>query len=258
MDTPEAVTSASVDLTLVVPALNEEHNIEKTILSVFHALSSCKGKIAEVLVVDDGSTDRTAAIVERLALEYPPVVLVRNPHNLGLGSSLQLAIARATGRQLLIVPGDNDMPEATLVDLIRHSGEAELVMCYFVNRELRGRMRNFISTIFGLVYTTCFDVFPQYINGPCVYPVAQLKEMRLFSTRFSVVAEINVKLMRQGVSFTEVASSRQTGMRGSSSFSIRNLFETSAIFLRLLYEVHVGHRKKYCKRPIRVAEKPTN
>ncbi len=242
----------TLDLTLVVPALNEERNIAGTLAAISQVLSSSPGKSAEMLVVDDGSTDRTAAVVGEISGRDPRVVLIRNPRNLGLGASLQLAIARAAGRQLLIVPGDNDLPAATLTELIRNSDKADMVMCYFENREQRGRMRNILSTLFGLAYTTCFDVFPQYINGPCVYPVANLRGLRLFSTRFSIVAEINVKLLRQGVTFIEVASWRQVGMKGSSSFSLRNLGEAASVFCRLLYDVHVANPQDYSRRPVRV------
>jgi len=245
-------SAATLDLTLVVPALNEERNIASTLEAIGRVLASCPGKSAEVLVVDDGSTDSTAAVVEEIARRDTRVVLIRNPGNLGLGASLQVAIARAAGRQLLIVPGDNDLPPQTLLELIRSSGAADMVMCYFENREQRGRARNILSTLFGLIYTTAFDVYPQYINGPCVYPVANLRRLRLFSTRFSIVAEINVKLLRQGVSFLEVPSHRQVGMKGSSSFSLRNLWETASVFCRLLYDVHVANPGAYARRPVRV------
>jgi len=241
-----------LDLTLFVPALNEEPNIAGTLAAIFKALESCPAKTAEVLVFDDGSTDRTAEIVDGISRAQPRVVLIRNPRNLGLGASLRLGISRAQGRQLLIVPGDNDMPEATLVELLRYSERADMVMCFFLNRELRGWKRNILSSLFGLLYSTCFDVYPQYINGPCVYPVAQIRNLQLFSTRFSVVAEINVKLLRQGVSFLEVASYRQVGMRDSTSFSLQNLWETASAFWRLLFEVHVLHRGNYKRRPVRI------
>jgi glycosyltransferase involved in cell wall biosynthesis len=254
MPTATAAPKGQLDLTLFVPAFNEDKNIANTLASLSHVLSAYPGKTAEILVIDDGSTDRTAEIVSRISQSNPSVALLRNGSNLGLGASLRLAIARSAGRQLLIVPGDNDMPSATIIELIRHSGRADMVMCFFVNRELRGWKRNLLSTLFGLLYSTSFDIYPQYINGPSIYPVHYLKEMRLISTRFSIVAEINVKLLRQGVTFMEVASYRQVGLAGSSSFSLRNLWETGAVFFRLLYEVHVKNPKKYAKRPVRVIQ----
>jgi len=126
------------------------------------------------------------------------------------------------------------------------------VMCYFDNDECRGRIRYLVSTAFKLIYTTVFDLYVHYINGPAVYPVSKLRELDLRSTRFSIVAEINVKLLRQGVSFVEVPANRQVGLHGSTSMSLRSLVETVRVFLHVLAEVHWRNRARYAHRPERV------
>jgi len=203
-------------------------------------------------VIDDGSTDGTAKIVADYAARHPEVTLIRHEQNRGLGSALRTALQHANADKFLIVPGDNDMPAAMLGLLMRNSHVADMVTCFFLNREQRRRMRNLLSTVFGLIYTTCFDIFVQYINGPCVYPVAQLRTLELKSTRFSIVAEINVKLLRQGVSFVEIPGYRQVGLAGSTSFSLRNLGETVRIFLHLIYDIHWRYPERYAHRPVRV------
>jgi len=62
-----------------------------------------------------------------------------------------------------------------------------------------------------------------------------------------------VKLLRQGLTFTEVPGIRQTGDVGSTSFSLRSLVETARVFVYLLSEVHLRNRRKYAKRPVRIA-----
>jgi len=180
------------------------------------------------------------------------VRLLRNPRNLGLGASIRRAIQEATGERFLIVPGDNDMPVATLELLFRNADAADVVMTYFTNDDIRGPARNFISNLFRNIYATFFDVRVKYLNGPAVYPVAKLRELELRSTRFSIVAEINIKLLRQGLSFTEVPGMRQVGDVGSTSFSLRSLGETARVFLSLLADVYVRERQRYRKRPVRV------
>jgi glycosyltransferase involved in cell wall biosynthesis len=244
--------SADFDLSVVVPAFNEERHIAETIDTILGVSAICTDVRIEVIVIDDGSVDRTAEIVSAIALNHANIRLIRNPRNIGLGSSLRVGLAHAAGARLLLVPGDNDLPEAALYELISHSRDADVVMCYFLNNEIRGRDRNLLSTAFGLIYTTAFEIYPQYINGPCVYPVKALRALEIFSTRFSIVAEINVKLLRQGVSFMEVASVRQVGLEGSTSFSFRNLWESATIFIRLCYEVRIRKPHFYSHRPIRL------
>lgn len=240
------------DITLFVPALNEARRIEATVRGLLSLIAGLKDATAQILVVDDGSTDATAEIVRSLASENASVELVRHPVNRGLGSGLKTALNHARGRKFLIVPGDNDMPASALRTLIANAGAADMVMCYFHNREQRGRTRNALSTIFGLIYATGFDVYVQYINGPCVYTVEQLRALTLNSTRFSIVAEINIKLLRQGVTYLEIPTHRQVGLDGSRSFSFRNLRETIRVFIHLMNTVYRKDAARYRHRPLRI------
>jgi len=245
-------TPRSISLTVGIPALNEEQNIESTLRSVLAAAEKTPSLRVEMVVVDDGSTDRTADIVQDFARHHGNIRLIRNPENLGLGASIRRAFESATTDKFLFIPGDNDIPLHTLELLFRNAHVAEVVMCFFQNNEIRARPRLVLSTIFGLIYTLCFELYVQYINGPAVYPLAKLRELELRSTRFSIVAEINVKLLRQGVTFVEVPGTRQVGLAGSTSLGWRSLLETIRVFLHLFYEVHVRHPDRYAKRPVRV------
>jgi glycosyltransferase involved in cell wall biosynthesis len=244
--------SNSPSLTVAIPALNEERNIESTVRAVLEAAVKTPGLTVEILVIDDGSTDGTAEIVLNLAQRCESIRLVRNPRNLGLGASLRRAIDAAAGEKILFIPGDNDIPAVTLDMLFRNAYAAEVVMCYFHNEESRGRLRFLVSTLFMLVYTTCFDLYVQYLNGPAIYPVERLRRLELHSTRFSIVAEINVKLLRGGVTFVELPSNRQTGLDGSTSFGLVSLIETVRVFFQVLLDVYARHREKYAYRPVRL------
>ena len=94
-----------------------------------------------------------------------------------------------------------------------------------------------------------FGLRLRYINGPCVYPTRYLTELDLISSRFSIVAEINVKLLRQGLSYLQVPGNQQRGAEGSSALRLTSLLEVMSVFLRLVWQVHVSRRTLFSKRP---------
>ena len=155
-------------------------------------------------------------------------------------------------RSFLFIPGDNDIPSTTLELLFDNAYAADLVMLYFQNDESRGRVRYLVSEAFRLIYTTFFDLYVIYINGPAVYPLAKLRALHLHSTRFSIVAEINVKLLRQGLTFIEIPSNRQVGLEGSTSATLKSLVETGRVFIQVCLDVFFRDPARYVLRPVRV------
>ena len=83
------------------------------------------------------------------------------------------------------------------------------------------------------------------------YQLKLARVLKLHSNRFSIVVEINVKLLRQGVSFIELASNRQVGMEGSTSASWRSLMETFSVYLQTFADVYFLEPERYSKRPVR-------
>jgi len=82
-------------LSIVLPCFNEEQNIEGTMTNLSSWIQR-EGIEAEIVIVDDGSTDGTWAIVQRLAAGNHAIRLVRHEHNLGYGSAVRSGCDAAT------------------------------------------------------------------------------------------------------------------------------------------------------------------
>jgi glycosyltransferase involved in cell wall biosynthesis len=96
-------------LSIVIPALNEENGIQEVaerVLSIADRLSEVGFGDLELIVVDDGSTDRTAAIAGAMR----GVRLVRHPHNRGYGAALKTGYAAATGEWIGFLDADGTYP----------------------------------------------------------------------------------------------------------------------------------------------------
>src|SRR6266702_1176462 len=98
-----------LELSIVVPAFNEEQRLPKTLQSIRAYLKS-RSLQAEVLVVDDGSTDATAKVVELSRTGFPELRLIPNGRNHGKGFSVRHGMLEARGEIALFTDADLSTP----------------------------------------------------------------------------------------------------------------------------------------------------
>ncbi|MEF8802428.1 MAG: flippase-like domain-containing protein [Halolamina sp.] len=122
-------TPKSVEVSVVLPAYNEEESIEETVRTTLSVLASfLKPGSFEVIVAEDGCADRTPEIADRLARELPPVRHYHSDERLGRGGALEQAFAAAHGETLVYFDTDlaTDMKHLEeLVTTVR-SGDADV------------------------------------------------------------------------------------------------------------------------------------
>lgn len=97
------------ELSIVIPAYNEETRLPETLRRIA-AYARASGRDTEVLVVDDGSTDRTAAIAESFRAELPALRVLANGANRGKGFSVRHGMREARGRIVLFTDADLSAP----------------------------------------------------------------------------------------------------------------------------------------------------
>lgn len=236
----------------MVPAFNEEKLLRKTINDIIDSAKSAGDIIIDIIIVDDGSSDKTGVIAEQLAKEYQFVRAIHNEKNLGVGESFKRVIKMDLQPKFIFIAGDNDSPKELIIDLFKNSDKADLVFAYYLNREERGKKRNIISLMYQMIYMISFNAFIMYISGPCIYPSALLKSFNIKSKRFTIPVELTVKSLRSGSSFIEIPGYMQTGAKGSSALRLKNLSEVILTYIKLLIEIHITSRSVFNKRPARV------
>jgi dolichyl-phosphate beta-glucosyltransferase len=101
------------DLSVIVPAYNEEARLEPTLREAAAYLRS-RGRRAELIAVDDGSRDGTGALVRRLADEIAELRLIRLPANRGKGYAVRTGVVNARGARVLFMDSDGATPMAEL------------------------------------------------------------------------------------------------------------------------------------------------
>lgn len=110
-------------LSIVIPAYNEEGRLPATLDVIFNWLDSSPYRDAEVLVVDDGSTDSTAAVVESRASTEPRLLLLQNPGNRGKGFAIRHGMLQAKGDWILFSDADLSAPIDDLPKLLAAAKE---------------------------------------------------------------------------------------------------------------------------------------
>ncbi|MFN0169429.1 MAG: dolichyl-phosphate beta-glucosyltransferase [Bryobacteraceae bacterium] len=97
-------------LSIVVPAYNEAVRLPATLEKIIAYLRSRRIEFHEILVVDDGSSDETAAVAERLAESHPHLRVLKNPGNRGKGYSVRHGMLQAKGEWVLFTDADLSAP----------------------------------------------------------------------------------------------------------------------------------------------------
>jgi len=114
-------------LSVVIPCYNEERTIEAIVERVL-AADRC-GLGIEVVIVDDGSKDRSVAVIEALAARHPAISWTAHAHNQGKGAALRTGFARATGDIVLVQDADLEYSPADYPRLLKPflDGRADVV-----------------------------------------------------------------------------------------------------------------------------------
>ena len=200
-------------LSVLVPVFNEEQTLEEVVRRVC-AFAMAK----EIILVDDGSNDRSREILTRLQEEHQrnnnPLNQIKvffQPHNQGKGAALKIALSHVTGDIVLVQDADleydpADYPallypiEKGLADVVYGSrfagGGAHRVMFFW--HSMGNRLLTLLSNMLSNLNLSDMEV------GYKVFRAEVLKGVELKSQRFGFEPEITIKLAKKGCRFYEV------------------------------------------------------
>ena len=187
-------------LSVVMPAHNEEENIEAAVIDGLEAAAAVARRY-EVVVVDDGSTDATAAIVESMAAVYGDSVrLIRNEHNLGYGPTVRRAWTAARMEWVLFTDSDCQFDLREVAQLVTLTDEADLVAGWRRKRQ-DSLPRRINAVIFNIAARLFFGTRVKDID--CAFKLMRTSALRRLDLTANS-AMVNTELLYQA---------RQHGLR---------------------------------------------
>lgn len=185
-------------LSIFMPAYNEEGNIAGTIIDASKA-ARLVARRYEIVVVDDGSQDRTAEIVSSLARHDPRIRLVKHRTNRGYGAAVKTGLAACKLDWIFFTDSDGQFHYDELPEFVAKRGSADLVIGYRKKR-MDPFHRVFVAQVllklwnFLLFRLTVRDVDCAYK----LFPSSLRDRVKLETSSAITVTEFVVKALRAG------------------------------------------------------------
>lgn len=234
-------------ISVIMPALNEEANILSAIRDVLKALEDFNIN-GEIIVVNDGSTDKTGEMVSDIIKKDKRVNMIRHDVPHGIGASFWDGIDNVSGDVVIMLPGDNENDPWEIFryhELLKH---VDIVIPFVFNKEVRPLFRNALSFVFRYIINATFLVNLNYTNGTVLYRKSILKELNHRDNGFFFQTDILIRTIKKGYLFAEVPY--RLGLRAgetSKAVSFPSLLQVIKGYLRLARSSYLKNNRR--KRP---------
>ena len=213
-----------VFLSLFVACYNEQGNIVGTLETAIAAASKTVPSF-EILVVDDGSKDKSVAEVREFMAKHPdlPIRFLINPRNEGVANNYAEAAFRGRGEWYRMICGDNVESEETLSTIFRSIVEAEMLVPYYVEHPGRAVHRQVISKLYTGLVNLLSGYRLHYYNGMPLTRRAYAMRWHSNSHGFGFQADLVTRLLALGATHKEVGVIGRERIGGkSSALTFRN------------------------------------
>jgi glycosyltransferase involved in cell wall biosynthesis len=241
-----AVRGSATGLSIFFPAYNDSGTIASLVITALRTARKLTPDF-EVIVVNDGSADNTAEILDELARTYPEVRIVHHPHNRGYGGALRSGFAAATRDLVFYTDGDAQYDPAEMEVLWRRfTDDVDLVNGYKISRSdplhriVIGRIyHHTVKLLFGL---TVRDV-------DCDFRMMRrsiFERVHLEKNSGVICLEMMKKITDAGFRIAEVPVHHYHRAYGKSQFfNFRRLFRTAIDVFKLWFVLVV--RREHLK-----------
>jgi len=220
-------------LSIVLPAYNEEGNIERVVRDAA-AAAAALAPLSEIVVVDDGSRDRTGEILARLAAEMDGTLrIVSHPVNEGYGAALRDGFRATTGKLVFYTDADNQFDLRELADILPLMQEVDAVLGYRVGRQ-DPWMRRAVSEGFNRLSSAALGISVRDLN--CSFKLFRgdlIRALPIESNDFFVDTELVARIHRAGWRYVQRGVRHYPRTAGRSTVRASDVPRTLASLARM-------------------------
>lgn len=191
-----------VSISVFFPCYNEQDNVDRTVRNALNVLEKLKADF-EVIIVNDGSRDATAQIVDEIAAKNSRVKVVHHHTNLGYGAALKSGFKAATKKLVFYTDGDGQFDISEMPPLLPLMAKYDIVSCFRLNRQ-----DPLVRRLNGWAWTklVCFLFGMKIRDIDCAFKLYKTEifdNIELSSTGALIDAEILARAVRKGYSITQ-------------------------------------------------------
>jgi glycosyltransferase involved in cell wall biosynthesis len=231
------LTTKPVELSIILPALNEEENIERAMTAATKIGDRLCAR-HEIIVVDDGSRDRTAEIVRAAGEADPRIRLVSHGVNRGYGHALRSGFEAATMDLVFFTDADNQFDLEELELFLPSIEHADVVAGFRFNRQ-DPLIRRFFAKGWNAIVRVLFYVPVRDID--CAFKLFRrevFRDVNLEAMGAMVSTELMVRIARSGKSVIEIGVTHYPRTAGKARGAdprviLRALMELRSMYVRL-------------------------
>ena len=227
----------SVDLSVVIPLYNEAPNIPELYRELRSALEAT-GRTYEIILVDDGSTDETYALIEGLYADDPLVVVVQLRRNFGQTAAFAAGFAKARGQMIVTSDGDLQNDPSDIAPLLAKLDEGYDIVCGWrqdrkdpwLTKVLPSRIANWLISVTTGVHLHDYGCSLKVFRSEVVKPLRLYGELHRF---------IPAIASEQGVRVAELVVIHRPRQHGLSKYglsrTVRVVFDLVTVKFLLSY-----------------------
>jgi glycosyltransferase involved in cell wall biosynthesis len=222
----------------VLPAFNEEENIEPAALKMLDVLKTLPFPKYEVIIVNDGSRDRTGEVSDALAAKYPEIRVIHHGTNLGYAQALRSGFTSAQSDLIFYTDSDNQFDVKELKNFIAPIEDYDMV-CGFRIYRYDPFTRLFLSWGFNLMVRIIFRIRVRDID--CAFKLFRreiFNKVKIESQKFFVDAEILAKARHNKFSMTELGVRHYPRTAGRSTVRASHIFHTLRELANIWINIH--------------------